>query len=446
MPVGLAVIEWDDLEGPRRLASYPEELYLQEDTVARVYAKHRYASGTELVVLELPVMKVASLFAGPVRVASGEDRANQILVLFFLGKDETPDPYEEGLRDVARLARAHVPRGDLGDIVRNLYLRLSWYPGHPRAARLAWLYLDDVTRFTLDLLREDGCSTRLELFYATREFANLNREDFDRLVDRLEDTGLVSVAVVPELHSDVLFLDRDFLVFLAPPEKYANAGAFPGIPADVIREYRTRVGERLEKTRETATSRDVAMSVASLLLEPANWSLYERLLGGPRPLEELVGVSNSGGGEGGVDGGNGRGDTSRGPPEPGSDPGGVERALESLARASVVSIIRGGDGRTYAFLERELFVETPFPTYQFNSIRLHSGGKTHDPFSLDAYLTHLLEVYWQEFEVPGDVGKILEETARSVRKGKRMGPVEAFPTLEENESRVLAAAFQRWGE
>ena len=99
MPVGLAIMRWDERVGTEILAKYPEELTITDKTLMQVYSTHEYSGESGMISLMIGSLNIASYYTGP-------DKGFYILLLLSL--DDDPDAYEGGLIDISRIILQNV--------------------------------------------------------------------------------------------------------------------------------------------------------------------------------------------------------------------------------------------------------------------------------------------------------------------------------------------------
>jgi hypothetical protein len=93
MPLGLVIMHWDERIGVTIVASYPEEISIQEKTLMQLYSQHEFTGEAGMVTLMAGTVNLASYYTGP-------DSAMYIILILNL--DEDGDIFEEGLGEISR--------------------------------------------------------------------------------------------------------------------------------------------------------------------------------------------------------------------------------------------------------------------------------------------------------------------------------------------------------
>ena len=88
MPLGLAVMHWDDRIGVEVLAGYPPETSIQENTLMQIYSQHEFSGDAGMVTLTAGAVNLASYYTG---------LESSVYIILILTAEEDGDVYEEGL-------------------------------------------------------------------------------------------------------------------------------------------------------------------------------------------------------------------------------------------------------------------------------------------------------------------------------------------------------------
>ncbi|MHA1820404.1 MAG: hypothetical protein ACTSVC_08030, partial [Promethearchaeota archaeon] len=210
MPIGLVIMKWDERLGTDVTAKYPEETELSPSTLMQIYSQHEFSGESGFVSLISGGINIASYYTGP--------ESNYYIIL-LLELDEDADIYEEGLADVSRQILMNLDNDVYKKLIPSLFQRISVYPKLDDSQRLALLYQTEIKRMVIQRLREEAAVTKAELTVWLKDKYASGFFDIESILLGMIKVGIIKVASVKGMASEIVFLVRDILISRVPPVK-----------------------------------------------------------------------------------------------------------------------------------------------------------------------------------------------------------------------------------
>ena len=135
MPIGIAVMNWNDRSGAEILASCPKEYIVDPKLLLQIFSQHEYTGESGFVVLMSEKVNLASYFTG---------YDPQIYIILNLTDQEDGNLYEDGLVDTARAILLNKDSDNLQSILEAQYHRLAIYTRITKEQTLGIAYLNDI--------------------------------------------------------------------------------------------------------------------------------------------------------------------------------------------------------------------------------------------------------------------------------------------------------------
>ena len=289
MPRGIIAVRWDDTKGTVLRAKHPEDLQLTADEMMRIFTSHAMGEGKAgFMSMKLETMNVASYYTG--LAARGEP---QHYIALVLGSDEDAGMFEEPLTETAKDLLKSIDKSNFKDALFKAYDKLSTYTKLTGEQRLALIVLDPIRKLIFKKLSE-GCMSKIELQDWLEQELQTQVTDIDLLLVPLIRTNLIKKAVVEGITGDCIFLVRDMLVTLAPPETIMTRILRGEIKGDIAKASR---GEITDFFKQYKISDDATKDVAEILSEMDSYETISKLRTNLTDKEELAKQTNKTTGE-----------------------------------------------------------------------------------------------------------------------------------------------------
>ena len=270
MPMGLSVARWDDKVGLRVVGVYPRNLGVSEDDMLRVFTAHAMGkpeAGFLTMTLEGTNLAVSSYYTGILR---GRD---QFCIMLFMGLDEEPRSYEEGLTLAASEIVENIGEPEFVEYLGEVFEKLKRMVELSVEQRLAKVFVDQETRLLMHKLARGGIPAE-EL----REWLELQTgkhyPDLGLVTLPLLRSGLVEEDWINAVSDNCVFLVNDLLGARFPPEQALKLAKSGGLNREQYNELENRVKSFFE-TYEW--SEDDTVMIGQLLLDPDIYDVTKTL-------------------------------------------------------------------------------------------------------------------------------------------------------------------------
>jgi hypothetical protein len=283
MPMGLSVARWDDKVGLRVVGVYPRNLGVSEDDMLRVFTAHAMGkpeAGFLTMTLEGTNLAVSSYYTGILR---GRD---QFCIMLFMGLDEEPRSYEEGLTLAASEIVENIGEPEFVEYLGEVFEKLKRMVELSVEQRLAKVFVDQETRLLMHKLARGGIPAE-EL----REWLELQTgkhyPDLGLVTLPLLRSGLVEEDWINAVSDNCVFLVNDLLGARFPPEQALKLAKSGGLNKEQYNELENRV-KRFFEVYEW--SEDDTVMIGQLLLDPDIYDVTKTLRRKIAHKSELAGV------------------------------------------------------------------------------------------------------------------------------------------------------------
>nr|MDO8100230.1 hypothetical protein [Candidatus Njordarchaeota archaeon] len=336
MPRGIVTVKWDDTQGTILRAKHPEDLQLTADEMMRIFTSHAMGEGKAgFMSMKLETMNVASYYTG--LAARGEP---QHYIALLLGSNEDAGMFEEPLTETSRDLLKSINKDNFPDLLIKSYEKLSIFTRLTGEQRLALIALDPTRRLIFKKLSE-GCMSKIELQEWLEQELQTQETDIDLLLVPLIRTNLIKKAVVEGITGDCIFLVRDMLVTLAPPEAIMTKILKGEIKGEIARTSRNEI---LDFFKEYKVSDDATTGIAEILSDMDNYEIISRLRNNIADKEELAKQVN----------------------KPTSE---VEKLIKKLAKSGIVKEITDKVSHKVYVLKADPQISLFFPEYMIDNVR-----------------------------------------------------------------------------
>jgi hypothetical protein len=357
MPMGIVIMHWDERTGVEILARYPEEIDIQDKTLMQLYSQHEFSGEAGMVTLSVGASNLASYYTGA---------ETAIYIIVALSLDEDGDSYEEGLVEVSRTILANLNASTLTTLLPPLFQRLSVYPTLNQEQRIGMIFQNDIKRMILKRLREEIFIPKSELTIWLRDQYQEGFVDSENIVASLIQAGIVKVASVKGITSDVIFLVEDFFMLRRPPIDLIKNPSEHHLPEVLKQSYLNEVKSFFANYKP---SEEDNMKIADqVLLNPANYEVLKLLREAMVTRNDLEKLKKKG-----VDD--------------------LDSTLKIMWENKLIAVFRDDKSTEYYCLVSDFVIERFFPRYSINIIRTQYKNRAQNPNALLKALDLLKEEY-----------------------------------------------------
>ncbi len=262
MPVGLAIMKWDERVGTQISAKYPEEINIGDQTLMQIYSTHEYSGEAGMISLMVGSLNIASYYTG---------RDQGIYVILLLSLEDDPDSFEGGLADISRIILKNLDEKAYVSLIPSLFRRISVYPTLNQEQLLAITYQDEIKRMIINRLRDEGVVSKSELNVWLKDKYRYGFIDIDAILFELVKRDIIKESSVKGMPSELLFLINDLLIIRIPPINLLKSSVEKGLPESLVGEYRSAVKNYFNNYQP---SEEDHLKIVELLVNP---QVYETL-------------------------------------------------------------------------------------------------------------------------------------------------------------------------
>jgi len=206
LPIGIAVVKWDDRIGTKLIAKYPPDIEVNPVLTMRVYGSHVLGERREsnFITMKVDDLNIASYFGGIT--------INKF-VMMILEPTERGEDYQEA---ITLLGGEILPLDDEGIIKRlpEVYAKITSFLQYSVPQRIALALLDDDRYEVVQHLLEVGHTRVSEVRKFTKE------KPVDFILDPLIDFQIVSRKWVQGINDEIVYLLRYIWVGRTPPSTF----------------------------------------------------------------------------------------------------------------------------------------------------------------------------------------------------------------------------------
>ncbi|MHA1247820.1 MAG: hypothetical protein ACTSPE_10870 [Candidatus Thorarchaeota archaeon] len=295
MPLGLAVLKWDDELGPVVTAKTPKNLQLGLDptTSMRVYGIATLGETEEsqrpgFNALAFEEFKLAVYYGGLNMHLKGLPS----MVFLVLSSEEDPEVYKDALPEIATQIFLNAEGDKYKKMVPKLYGQLARYTQMTPEQRQASVLGDPVRRAILQTLTKNGTVESADLEQLIFEEVG-KKIDVEIVLRPLVKMGIIATGWVEGLSSEVVYLTRAIFILRTIPREAVKAVRAKQLPADVASQY-LDVLEKYHKDYIARLRRDLtdaiwseAAELSKFMLDFDAYDLIQILREGPQQTDHL---------------------------------------------------------------------------------------------------------------------------------------------------------------
>ncbi|WP_371805853.1 hypothetical protein [Candidatus Lokiarchaeum ossiferum] len=375
MPTGLVIMHWDERVGVEVLGAYPEEVVIQEKTLMQLYSQHEFTGEAGMVSLTAGAVNLASYYTGP---------ESAVYVILILTAEEDGDVYEEGLAEITRQILMNLESDSLNSILPPLFQRLSVYPTLTEEQRYGMLLNSDVKRMLLNRLREETAISKSEISIWMKDQYREGFVDVENLLAGMVKLGLVKIASVKGLSSDLVFLTEDIMVLRTPPVELIKDPVDHHLPASLKDSYIKEVRNFFELY--VPSEADNLAIIDKVLLDPACYEVIKLMREAMVTRNDLEKLRKKG-----VDD--------------------VDRVLKAMWETKMIAVFQDDKNNEYFCLTSDFFIERFYPRYNIDNIRQQYRTRSQNPNALLKALDMMKDEYYAQVKLKKAAAKKKEEVA-----------------------------------
>jgi hypothetical protein len=348
MPKGYIITKWTE-EGLAVQLNYPDDIKIDLDDMMKVFYAHITGAGEAgnvVVRLEKARSNVASYFTG-----MDSDPPYMVNLMLELGED--PEMFgEDNLREINEniieyLNRLKEDRSQAPEIVLELrdYLKNSLFflerlKQLSKEQRMAQIYSNEKTRTIMDILQERARS-RKELQELLEGKLEKIISNIDITLDPFVKTDLIKQDWIEGAADVFLFLQSDFVIMRAPPEKIIEEAKENKPNPSAAKKYL----EEIEKFfTEYKHSYQDNLVVTKNMVNPDKYDYISLFRNKPYPMNKI-------------------------PRGSGEDMQDIYDLLNEMVDDQILTVIEDKKGTEWVFLLTDPIAEKFFPEYMIENIR-----------------------------------------------------------------------------
>ncbi len=359
MPTGLILMEWDDRIGANVLMKYPQDTDLSKRTLMQIYGTHEYNQEVGIISMTIGQNSITSYYSGP---------EFNIYIILILLMEEEPDAYVESLTDISGVIIQNKDKSEkLNKLMPQLFHRVAVYPTFDEKRKLMFIYSDELKRILLERLRVEGSLFRSEISVWFKEEYETLFVDIENIIDRFTKIGLIKQASVKGISGDILFMNRDLILYRVPPADILKNPSSKGLPSKFSKYYVSNVREYF---RRYIPSKEDNLALMNLMLEPDVYETVKLLRTAIVTIDDFEKLKKKG-----VDD--------------------IDSVLKRLEENDFLIVIQKNDINYYC-LKSDYSAVRYFPQFLINSIRKDSNNKVKHKKVLLEHLKILRETYLME--------------------------------------------------
>jgi hypothetical protein len=373
MPSGIVIMHWDERMGVEVIGAYPQEAIIQEKTLMQLYSQHEFTSEAGLVSISAGAVNLASYYTGP---------ESAIYVVLILTIEEDGDVYEEGLADITRQILMNLDPDSLNAILPPLFQRLSVYPTLKEEQRYGMFLTSEIKRMILERLKEECVISKSEISIWLKDHYREGFIDIENILNSMIKLGIVKIASVKGMPSDLVFLSEDIMALRIPPSELIKNPVDRHLPESLIGEYMAEIRNFFK--HYTPSERDNLEIIEKVLLDPACYEVLKLMREAIVTRNDLEKLRKKGVED-------------------------VDRVLKAFWETKMVAVFKDEQENEYFCLICDYYIDKFFPRYQVDTIRTLYRSRAQNSKVLVKALEMMREEFYAHFQL---------------KKGKKSAAVE----------------------
>jgi hypothetical protein len=366
-------MHWDERMGVEVIGAYPQEAIIQEKTLMQLYSQHEFTSEAGLVSISAGAVNLASYYTGP---------ESAIYVVLILTIEEDGDVYEEGLADITRQILMNLDPDSLNAILPPLFQRLSVYPTLKEEQRYGMFLTSEIKRMILERLKEECVISKSEISIWLKDHYREGFIDIENILNSMIKLGIVKIASVKGMPSDLVFLSEDIMALRIPPSELIKNPVDRHLPESLIGEYMAEIRNFFK--HYTPSERDNLEIIEKVLLDPACYEVLKLMREAIVTRNDLEKLRKKGVED-------------------------VDRVLKAFWETKMVAVFKDEQENEYFCLICDYYIDKFFPRYQVDTIRTLYRSRAQNSKVLVKALEMMREEFYAHFQL---------------KKGKKSAAVE----------------------
>lgn len=375
--MGLVIMRWDDRAGVEVVASYPEDMHIQDKTLMQLYSQHEFTGEAGMVSLTAGSINLASYYTG---------KETSVYTILILSADEEADIYEEGLIEISRLVMSKLDANALKPLLPSYFQRLSVYPTLNAEQRMGMVMQSDIKRLIMKRLRDEVVIPKSELAVWLKDQYKEGFVDIENLITTMVQSGVVKVASVKGITSDLVFLVEDILILRRPPMNLIKDPIGRHLPEPLVASYKTEVRNFFQ--HYVPSDADSMKVIEEILLSPQNYEVLKLLREAMVTRNDLEKLKKKG-----VDD--------------------IQDSLKTFWENKMIAVFQDEHAVEYYCLVSDIFIDRIFPRYNLNTIRRLYKNQSQNPNAL----IKALDLMKEEYEFMNKPIKPTVAEKKAVKKG-----------------------------
>jgi len=333
MPVGIVIMHWDERRGVEIISEYPKGVEIEEKTMMQLYSQHEFTGEAGMVSLTAGPINLASYYTGP---------ESSIYVILLLSANEDSDSFEEGLIEISRQILMNIENNTLEAVLPTYFQRLSVYPTFTIEQKYASIINNEVKRLILNRLHQEVAIPKSEIAVWLRDVYQGGMVDSENVIASLVKSGMVKVASVKGISSDLVFLIEDLAVFRLPPIQIAKDPVERNLPETLVDMYKTEI--RHFFTNYIPSEKDNLKIIEEIILNPQAYEVLKLLREAVVTRNDLEKLRKKG-----VDD--------------------LDAILKVMWENKMIAVFQDTNGNEYYCLTSDFKIEPIYPEYLVDTIR-----------------------------------------------------------------------------
>jgi hypothetical protein len=208
MPIGMILWKWDVRSGAEILGIWPNEVKISNKTLMQLYSQHMYSAKADIVSLFVGSLNLLSIWTGSI---------DNYFLSLLLQQDEDAENFSAILPDTMFNLIPYIEQETFNLILPSIYQRFVEYPDTNIEQRRAILCTNQLNRYILNLLQDEGVYYKDELKIWLEDSLKKSVFNYEMAIERLSHNGFIKIASVKGVEGTYLFLLNNMAVFRAPP-------------------------------------------------------------------------------------------------------------------------------------------------------------------------------------------------------------------------------------
>ncbi len=358
MTRGLIIAFWDESKGIRTVTQHPQDVFISEGALIRLYSRHDSVENQIPTILETVIddVKYISYRSGP------EQRYFFILVV---DPEESADLYEDGYIESLQLLIQSLHNNQYMDNIALFYSNIDRYYMLNEEQKLSWLFQNDLRRIIIEVLRKAAVIEKSHLIAKIEESYIDVYFDIEPILMSLEKSGIVRVEIIDNVPY-VFFLEDVIFERIPPVDQYETIVS-RGLPAKLKQSYQKEVTKFF--SGYLPTEEDALQIIEKVILDTQIYESLKLLRVAVITRDDFEDLAAKGVRD-------------------------IDYILKTLWDTNMIFVLQSNkDDTEYYCLKSDFYVKPYFPTYLLNIIKIVHNNKMESPKALVREIQLLKSMY-----------------------------------------------------